>query len=203
MLTEENEAEADALFDFMISHGILDVMVSIPENVGKGRSRNLPNGCSTCENLNKPHGLLGKRLQEIGNKYVPKIRTIGDRLGKSGLQIANAIPTCGAGWTMLSFQADGRVMPCNMMSDKWCLGNFKEDPSLNFLSFENPLYDYFANFNLSADDSNRAECGKCTYNSYCGKCINKVLLANQRRVEQGSPLCPVLARNKSFTPCEP
>ncbi len=202
MLTEENEAEADALFDFMISHGILDVMVSIPENVDKGRSRNLPNSCSTCENTNRPHGPLGKRLEEIGDKYATKIRTVGDRLGKSGLQIANAIPTCGAGWTMLSFQADGRVMPCNMMNDKWCLGNFKEDPSLDFLSFNNQLYEYFANFNLSADDGNRAECEKCAYNSYCDKYINKVMLANKRRAEQGLPTCPVLARNKSLTPCE-
>lgn len=202
MLTERNAGEAADFIDLMVSKGIPDVMLSIPENVGKGRSHNMHYGCAESESCVASDVSLRNKVDELGRKYKGVVRTVADRLGEDGLQIANAITTCGAGWTMLSFQADGRVMPCNMMNDKWCLGNFKEDPNLDFLSFDNPLYGYFASFNLSADDGNRAECESCAYDSYCGKCLNKVLLANKRRAEQGLPLCPVLARNKSLTPCE-
>lgn len=107
MLTNENVDEVDDFFDFMISHDILDVMVSIPENIEKGRTYKLADGCTMSDRQSKCRSALEAKVIQIGEKYAHRIHSVIDKLGEKGLQIANAIPSCGAGWTMLSFQANG------------------------------------------------------------------------------------------------
>ncbi len=194
MLTNENADEADDFFEYMISHNILDLMVSVPENIDKGRTYKLSDGCLMSDRRSQSRIVLEEKIIQIGEKFGKRIHTIADRLGESGLNIANAIPSCGAGWTMLSFQANGNVQPCNMMEPEWNLGNYKVDPKLDFLSFSNPLYYAFSNINLSADNGNRNECKECFHNDFCGKCVNKVFLANKQRVSEGKGLCPVLKK---------
>ena len=137
---------------------------------------------------------LEAKVIQIGEKYAHRIHSVIDKLGEKGLQIANAIPSCGAGWTMLSFQANGTVQPCNMMESEWVLGNFKEDPNLDFLSLDNPLYAAFSSINLSAENGNRKECINCQYNDFCGKCIKRIFMANKKRLVQGKDMCPILKK---------
>lgn len=196
MLTSENINEVDEFFEFMLSHNIQDLMVSVPENIEKGRTYKLADGCMMSDRRSKSRNILETKIIQIGEKYGKRIRTVSDRLGSRGIRIANAIPSCGAGWTMLSFQANGNVQPCNMMGTEWNLGNFKEDSNLDFLSFNNPLYAAFATINLSADNGNRTDCKDCYYNDFCGKCINKVFMANQERISHGENLCPILQKTK-------
>lgn len=194
MLTNENEKEADAFFDYMLDNNVLDIMVSIPENIEKGRTYKLSDGCTMSDRCSAIRMELDKRVLQIGEKYMGRVRTVSDRLGQSGMKLANVIPSCGAGWTMLSFQSNGDVMPCNMIESKWKLGNFREDPNLNFLSLKNPLYSLFANINLSAENDNRKECENCFYNKFCGKCITRILIANKDRIQKNEEICPVLKR---------
>lgn len=196
MLTNENEHEVNAFFDCMIARGMRDVMISIPEHIEKGRTYKLHDGCNMSDYSSEYRALLDKKTFEIGKLYEGKINTIADRLGSRGFKIANAIPSCGAGWTMLSFQSNGNVLPCNMMGNEWILGNYKKDSSLSFLSFKSPMYTFFSNINLTAEDGNRKECACCSYNDFCGKCINKIFIANRKRINNGEDLCPILKKNK-------
>lgn len=194
MLTNENINEVDEFIEFMLSHNIPDLMVSVPVNIEKGRTYKFADGCTMSDRRSIYRNILETKILQIGEKYGKRIHTISDRLGSKGIRIANAIPSCGAGWTMLSFQANGNVQPCNMMGTEWNLGNFKEDPNLDFLSFSNPLYAAFATINLSADEGNRKDCQDCYYNDFCGKCINKVFMANKERLSHGEDLCPILKK---------
>lgn len=194
MLTNENANEADDFFACLLSHGIRNLMVSVPENVEKGRTYKLADGCMMSDRKSKSRSLLEAKIMQLGEKYRDRIITIADRLGERGAHVVNAIPSCGAGWAMLSFQANGNVQPCNMMGKEWTLGNFKDDQRLDFLSFDNPLYSAFVAINLSAENGNRNDCQDCEHNDFCGKCINKVFTANEERLSQGKDLCPVLQR---------
>ena len=194
MLTNENIDEVDKFFDHLLSHGIMNLMVSVPENVEKGRTYKLSDGCMMSDRKSRSRNMLEAKIMQLGEKYSKRINTIIDRLGTHGIRVANAIPSCGAGWTTLSFQANGNVQPCNMMGSEWTLGNFKEDPFLNFLSHANSLYTAFATMNLSAENGNRDECQRCEHNDFCGKCINKVFMANKERLAQGKELCPVILK---------
>ncbi|HBN46599.1 MAG TPA: hypothetical protein DD401_02920 [Prevotella sp.] len=196
MLTNENINESDHFFEHLLSHGIHNLMVSVPENVEKGRTYKLSDGCMMSDRKSKSRSILGAKVMQLGEKYGKRINTIIDRLGTRGTRVANAIPSCGAGWTMLSFQANGNVQPCNMMGSEWTLGNFKEDSHLNFLSHNNSLYTAFATINLSAENGNRDECQHCEHNDFCGKCINKVFMANKERLAQGKDLCPVILKTR-------
>ena len=194
MLTNENVNEVDDFFDCMLSSGIQDVVVSIPENIEKGRTYKLADGCIMSDRKSRIRGVLDAKAVQLGKKYLKKVHTVIDRLGTKGIRILNALPSCGAGWTMLSFQANGNVQPCNMMGTEWKLGNFKKDPSLDFLSLDNPLYAAFSSLNLSTDNGNRVECKDCQYNDFCGKCINKIFMANQDRIAHGKEICPILQK---------
>lgn len=196
MLTNENVNEVDNFFEFMLAHNIKDLIISIPENIDKGRTYKLADGCMMSDRKSKSRTVLVDKVNQIDEKYGKRIHTAIDRMGTKGMQMANAIPSCGAGWTMLSFQANGNVQPCNMMGTGWRLGNFRDDPNLDFLSFKNPLYKAFATLNLSAENSNRAVCSKCEYNEFCGKCINKIFMANHEKLLKGMDLCPILQRTK-------
>ena len=194
MLTNENEHEVEQFYEFMIANGIKNIMMSIPEHIEKGRTYSLPDGCSMSDHCSKSRLELEQKGMQIGQKYLDSIQTISDNLGKDGLRIANALPGCGAGWTMLSLKSQGDVLPCNMMGDEWKLGNFKDDPTLSFLSHNNPLYSLLANINLSVENGNRDECVHCEYQNYCGKCINKIFIANKQRILEGCDLCPILKK---------
>lgn len=194
MLTNENIDEANKFFEHLLSHGIQNLMVSVPENVEKGRTYKLSDGCMMSDRKSKSRNMLEKKIMQLGEIYGRRINTIIDRMGARGTRVANAIPSCGAGWTMLSFQANGNVQPCNMMGSEWTLGNFKKDPQLNFLSHSNSLYTAFATINLSAEDGNRDECQYCEHNEFCGKCINKIFMANKERLTQGKDFCPVILK---------
>lgn len=136
---------------------------------------------------------LEEECTRIYNKYNTQVITLMDTLGPEALKIASVLPNCGAGWGTLSFKANGDVLPCNMMDNKWVLGNFKEDPNLKFLSNENPLYLFLSHINLSAENGNRNPCISCKENTFCAKCINKIFLANQRRIKRGLGICPFLS----------
>lgn len=196
MLTNENVHEVDAFIEFMLSHEIRELMISIPENVEKGRTYKLSDGCMMSDRLSISRNILDEKVTEIGEKYGKEIETVAKRLGSKGMQIANTIPSCGAGWTMLSFQVSGNVQPCNMMDKEWVLGNYKQNPNLEFLSYDNPLYAAFASINLSSDGHNRDECKGCSFENFCGKCINKILMANRTRTLHGESLCPIFCRTK-------
>lgn len=194
MLTNENINEVDNFFEHLLSQGIQNLMVSVPENIEKGRTYILSDGCMMSDRKSKSRDMLETKIVQLGEKYGKRIKTIISRLGTREIRIANAIPSCGAGWAMLSFQANGNVQPCNMMGNEWILGNFKEDPHLSFLSYSNSLYTAFATINLSAENGNRNECRHCEHNDFCGKCINKIFMANKKRLSQGKDLCPILLR---------
>lgn len=194
MLTNENQEELEAFYDFMISHNILDIMASIPENIEKGRTYKLSDGCMMSDRNSESRKALDEKIRLLGDKYGNQIRNGFHRLGDRGMRIVNAIPSCGAGWTMLSFRANGDVQPCNMMGVEWNLGNFKKDPSLSFLSTENPLYNAFTKINLSTENDNRKECLSCSYNRFCGRCINKLFMANKERLSRGEGFCPILLK---------
>ncbi len=194
MLTNENMNEADDFFEFMLSHDIKELMVSVPENIEKGRTYKLADGCMMSDRSSESRNELEEKVDQLGDKYLSRIHSLLDNLGEKGIRVINAIPSCGAGWAMLSFQANGNVQPCNMMGPEWNLGNYKIDTNLDFLSFRNPLYAAFANINLSAENGNRAECKGCYHESFCGKCINKIFMANSERMSHGKGLCPILKR---------
>lgn len=194
MLANENINEVDDFFEHLLSQGIQNLMVSIPENIEKGRTYKLSDGCMMSDRKSKSRDMLETKIVQLGETYGKRIKTIISRLGTRGIRIANAIPSCGAGWAMLSFQANGNVQPCNMMGNEWILGNFKEDPHLSFLSYSNSLYTAFATINLSAENGNRYECRHCEHTDFCGKCINKIFMANKERLSQGKDLCPILLR---------
>lgn len=196
MLTNENVDEVGDFFEFMLSHNIRNLAVSIPENIDKGRTYKLSDGCMMSDIHSKSRKILNDKIAQVEEKYGGRIYAIYDHIGEKGLRIANALPSCGAGWTMLSFQANGNVQPCNMMNTEWNLGNFKDNPNLDFLSFNNPLYAAFATINLSADNGNRADCEDCCHNDFCGKCISRIFLANQKRLSCGEGLCPILQKTK-------
>lgn len=194
MLTNENISEVDNFFEHLLSQGIQNLMVSIPENVEKGRTYKLSDGCMMSDRKSKSRDILETKIMQLGEKYGKRINTIINRLGTRGIRVANAIPSCGAGWATLSFQANGNVLPCNMMENEWTLGNFKEDPLLKFLSHDNSLYTAFTTINLSAENENRNECRHCEHNDFCGKCINKIFMANKERLAQGKDLCPFIVK---------
>ncbi len=194
MLTNENSEEVENFFEHLLSHEIKNLMVSVPENVEKGRTYKLADGCMMSDRKSKSRNILETKIMQLGEKYRKRINTVIDRLGARGVRVANAIPSCGAGWTTLSFQANGNVLPCNMMEKEWTLGNFKDDSQLDFLSFHNPLYLAFASINLCAENGNRDDCQDCEHNEFCGKCVNKVFMANKERLSQGRDLCPILLR---------
>lgn len=195
MLTNENEHEVDAFFDFMIAHEIKDITVSIPEHIDKGRTYTLPDGCNMSDYCSESRKTLNEKTWYLSDKYGSQITTYHDRLGKYGLRIASALPSCGAGWMMLSFKANGDVQPCNMMDPFWTLGNFKKDSSLSFLSDTNLIYSLLRSVNLSAENRNRDECRDCEDAIFCGKCLNKIFIANRRRIKNGMGICPILISN--------
>lgn len=51
MLTNENVHEVDAFIEFMLSHEIRELMISIPENIEKGRTYKLSDGCMMSDRL--------------------------------------------------------------------------------------------------------------------------------------------------------
>lgn len=195
MLTNDNEHEVDTFFDFMLNHGIKDITVSIPEHIEKGRTYSLPDGCNMSDYCSESRKTLNDKTWDLSEKYGTRINTYYDRLGDFGMQIASALPSCGAGWMMLSLKANGDVQPCNMMDSCWTIGNFKKDPSLNFLSGINSLYSLLMNINLSAENGNRDQCKECSDAMFCGKCLNKIFIANRRRLEKGLDVCPILESN--------
>ncbi len=193
MLTNENVSEIDAFFENMIQNGIKHLLISIPEQIDKGRTYHLPDGCNMSDRDSLSRKALEEECTRIYNKYNTQVITLMDTLGPEALKIASVLPSCGAGWGTLSFKANGDVLPCNMMENKWVLGNFKEDPNLEFLSNENPLYLFLSHINLSAENGNRNPCISCKENTFCAKCINKIFLANQRRIKRGLGICPFLS----------
>lgn len=193
MLTNENVSETDAFFEYMIKNGIRNLLISIPEQIDKGRSYILPDGCSMSDRTSQSRKKLEDECARIYEKYSNQVITIIDSLGSEGVKVATILPSCGAGWGTLSFKANGDVLPCNMMENKWILGNFKENPDLNFLSIDNPLYLFLSKINLSSEEGNRDICLSCKENTFCAKCINKIFIANQRRIKLGLGICPFLS----------
>ena len=43
------------------------------------------------------------------------------------------------------------------------------------------------------ENGNRNPCISCKENTFCAKCINKIFLANQRRIKRGLGICPFLS----------
>lgn len=193
MLTNENVSEIDSFFEYMLQYEIRHLLISIPEQIDKGRTYHLPDGCNMSDRDSLSRKALEDECARIYEKYNSRIITIADSLGPEGLKIANILPSCGAGWGTLSFKTNGEVLPCNMMENKWVLGNFKDDQNLDFLSNNNPLYQFLSQVNLSADDGNRDACISCKENTFCAKCINKIFIANQRRIKRGLGICPFLS----------
>lgn len=195
MLTNENKHEIDAFFSQLLDYGIDNLLISIPEHIAKGRTYSLPDGCDMSNRNSASRKELSEVCEEMAAKYYDRVKTIKDSLGEQGYKLANALPSCGAGWTMLSIKSDGRVLPCNMMDERYVLGNCLTDPELNFLSRSNRLYDLLSKINLSSENDNRKVCLSCADVNKCNKCVNMILIANQIRVQNGDNLCPILLKN--------
>lgn len=195
MLTNENKHELDAFFSALLDKGIDDLLISIPEHIEKGRTYCLPDGCDMSNRNSESRRELLKESEDVAFKYQNQVKTMQKRLGEHGLKMANTLPSCGAGWAMISIKSDGRVLPCNMMDERFVLGNCLEDTGLTFLSRKNRLYGLLSGINLSGEDDNRSECLSCQDLAVCNKCVNMVLIANQKRIKMGDGLCPVLSKN--------
>lgn len=196
MLTNENISEIDDFFESMLENDIRHLLISIPEQIEKGRTYHLPDGCNMSDRNSLSRKILEEKCTSLYHKYHNRVITIDNSFGPDGLKIISMLPSCGAGWRTLSFKANGDVLPCNMMDSHWVLGNFKEDPDLDFLSSNNSLYNYLTQLNLSAEDGNRKLCLNCKENNFCAKCITKIFIVNQKRVKQGLGVCPFIASNK-------
>ena len=195
MLTNDNYHELDGFYKEMLSHDITDIMVSIPENIQGGRHYLLPDGCDMSDRYSESRTFLAKYLYDVMQKYKSVTKSPLDRFGKDAEILANAYPSCGAGWINIAIKADGNVIPCNLMNDKYILGNVKENPDLSFLSRKNKYYELFSNINISFEDNRRLVCSSCDYRFSCFKCINNIIRANKERIEKGVGLCPVLKAN--------
>ena len=195
MLTNDNYHELDGFYKEMLSYNITDIMVSIPENIQGGRHYLLPDGCDMSDRYSESRTILAQYLYDVMQKYKGITKSPLDRFGKDAEVLANVYPSCGAGWINIAIKADGDVIPCNLMNDKYILGNVKKTPDLSFLSRKNKYYELFSNINISFEDNRRSVCTSCEYRYGCFKCINNIIRANKKRIETGVKLCPVLKAN--------
>lgn len=195
MLTNNNVLEVEEFCRFMLSKRINNIIFSIPENITRGRSYNLPDGKDMSDRTSMSRKELENKIVELYEIFKGKIETPTEKLGEKGMTFFNVIPSCGAGWNMLSIKSNGDVVPCNFMDDKFIMGNVKIDPRLNFLSRSNKLYDLFTKLDLGMTDGKRDECYGCEDALYCGKCIHRIIVANKKRLSRGEELCPIVTKN--------
>ena len=195
MLTNENKKELDSFYQYMANEQIRDVVISIPEHIEDGRCYNLPDGCDMSDRTSWARQELNEEAERVAEKYKDEIYPITKKLGIDGIRLGSAHRSCGAGWALISIKSNGDIVPCNMMNNYYKLGNAKLDPTLDFLSRDNSVYDLFSKVDISFEDSKRDCCKQCEYYNFCFKCINKIIIANRKRIAAGLQICPVLANN--------
>lgn len=195
MLTNENKNELDSFYQFMVNERIRDVIISIPEHIEDGRCYNLPDGCDMSDRASGSRRELNEEAERVVEKYKENILPITKKIGVDGIRLGSAHRSCGAGWALISIKSNGDIVPCNMMNNYYILGNAKSDPTLDFLSRNNTVYELFSKVNISFEDGRRDCCKYCEYYNFCFKCINKIIIANRKRIAAGLPICPVLANN--------
>lgn len=195
MLTNENKKELDSFYQFMAKEQIRNVIISIPEHIEDGRCYNLPDGCDMSDRNSRARQELNEEAERVAKKYEDEIYSITKKFGIDGIRLGSAHRSCGAGWSMISIKSNGDIVPCNMMNNYYKLGNAKLDPTLDFLSRDNSIYDLFSNINISFENNRRDCCKQCEYYNFCFKCINKIIIANRKRIAAGLQICPVLVNN--------
>lgn len=189
MILYSNQNELDDFCLYMRELGVETIIVSAPESFNGGRSILFPDGKNISDRESSFYKNMDQVYKDVAIKHGDLIMSPKNRKRiEVGLDV---FPNCGAGWKSFSIQADGDVIPCGLMNKTLVLGNiYKTDFPSIFIS--NHITNFLSKTELNR---NREGCNDCKFNSFCAKCIYKILIVNKNFIDNGMPLCNVAINN--------
>ena len=183
MMLYENRLELEPFCIYLRKLGIRNLMVSAPENFGRATSMCFSDGASISDRSSKYYMEMESIYEDVYSKYSDVMRYTEESSKKHQIML---IPNCGAGWKNIAIQANGDVLACQLVSDGFQFGNVYEQ-SIKLMLATNPITYFLSKIYFTPEKMK--ECALCPDSSFCGKCIMKILQANQTRLQNNKPIC--------------
>lgn len=189
MMLYENRLELDDFCAYMKKLGIKTLMISAPEDIGRGNYQTFPDGKGISDRSSKYYREMVEIYTNISRKYSDLMRFSNEKHINPNLHL---LPNCGAGWKNVSIFHNGDVQACQLVTNTVKLGNFFHQ-SVKSIFMNNEIVEFFNSIRLSPTNSKK--CVDCKYASFCGKCIIKIMIANKRRIDNDQNICDTAINN--------
>ncbi|MDR0605395.1 MAG: radical SAM protein [Bacteroidales bacterium] len=190
MMLYENRWELEEFCAYMKKLGLKTIMISAPEDIGRGNSQTFPDGKMISDRTSECYQEMVNIYTNVSRKYSDIMRFTNDKQTKSNLHL---LPNCGAGWKNVSIFYNGDVQACQLVTDTIKIGNFFHQ-SIRSIFIDNEVVDFFSTIRFSPEKAKA--CLKCDSVSFCGKCIIKIMIVNKRRIDNGQAICNTAINNK-------
>ncbi|MBN1989522.1 MAG: radical SAM protein [Bacteroidales bacterium] len=197
VITEHNQRELLSIFDFYVQRGVryFGFNQFIPAGRGSNASHIIDiddlveTNLELIRKINSINSKLSNVKQYVVQRELSKLINNISSWNRNGL--CKTLP-CGAGSSVLSFDVDGSIYPCDdfISDDRFCLGNIYEIFDIKKHLVSHPVVKALQNQSLD----NIKECKECLWKRICSyNCASESFFANNS-FEQPSIMCLYVKR---------
>lgn len=189
MMLYENRLELEEFCIYMKRLGLKTLMISAPEDLGRGNSQTFPDGKMISDRTSKCYQEMVEIYTSVSRRYSDIMRFTKDKLVKSNIHL---LPNCGAGWKSISIFHNGDIQACQLVTNATKLGNFFHQ-SIKSIFLNNEVVDIFCTIRFTPEKAKA--CLECDSLSFCGKCVIKIMISNKRRMDNKQEICTTAINN--------